>query len=145
MQNNASNKINIPKGNGNAMNANNGNVKLNNNGNAMNANNVKLNNNGNVNNVKKPVETLSALSVCSTILWGIPVIVGIVQIIMWLIKLYKIHILKEKTEEESLKEKINQIHSLLSQNKKLNSKNKQLESEVSKLKKAPLIIKPKPR
>lgn len=168
MQSNASNKINIPKGSNNnngsnVMNINNGNVKLNNNSNVKlnnnsnannvmnktlnnNANNVMnktINNNANYNgnngnNVKKPVDTFSTLSICSTILWGIPVVVGIVQIIMWLIKLYRKYFLNEKTEEESLKEKVNQIHTLLSQNEKLNSKNKKLESEVSKLKSAPL-------
>ena len=140
LNNNAMN--NSVKLNNNAM--NNNNVKVNNN-NAMNNNNVKVNN-----NVKKPVETFSALSLCSKILWGIPVVVGIVQIIMWLIKLYKTHILKEKSDEEYLTDKLHEIHVLILKNKQLNSENaklttenKKLNTDVRKLKEAPLPPKKK--
>ena len=135
LNNNAMNNNNVKVNNNNAM--NNNNVKVNNN-NAMNNNNVKVNN-----NVKKPVETFSALSLCSKILWGIPVVVGIVQIIMWLIKLYKTHILKEKSDEEYLTDKLHEIHVLILKNKQLNSENAKLTTENKKLKEAPLPPKKK--
>ena len=107
-----SNKLNLPS------NVNNVNANMPSNVNA----NVPSNVNDAVsdvvaNNLAEPVETFSALSFCSQLLWGIPIIVSVIQIFLWCVSLYRKHVLQLPTEAE------------ISQNKQ-----KQLESKIDELK-----------
>ena len=92
-----SNKINSLNTKVNKMSNNNGNRSLNTNNtiNELNEITEQLSqpNIQPVNNVTEPVETFTALSFCSKLLWSIPIIVSIIQITLWGMQLYRKHIL----------------------------------------------------
>lgn len=102
--------------------------------NNMNVNNNTLSNNANIldnnipnntpnipstTNIAEPVETFTTLSFCTKLLWSIPVIVSIIQIVIWANNLYKTHILKQPTELELSRKRQKEIETKLDELKKL--------------------------
>lgn len=61
----------------------------------------------NMNNI--PVNTSDMSSFCSNFVWALPIMVSVVQIILWLIKLYKQHVLKELTPLQLAEKKISDL------------------------------------
>lgn len=78
-------------------------------------------NNTNANNIFNPINTFDNLSLCSKIIWLIPVIVGAFQLVSTIVNLYRRFILHESSDIE-----------------KLQQQNKELAHEIEKLKEASL-------
>ena len=89
---------------------------------ANNSNQLKntiMNNNNSVpNNIFNPVQSFDQLSLCSKIIWLIPVIVGAFQLISTIVNLYKRFILHQPSDIETLQ-----------------FQNKELKQEIEDLKK----------
>ena len=66
-----------------------------------------LDNMNNMNNI--PENTSDMSSFCSNFVWALPIMVSVVQIILWLIKLYKQHVLKELTPLQLAEKKISDL------------------------------------
>ena len=92
---------------------------------ANNSNQLKntiMNNNNSVpNNIFNPVQSFDQLSLCSKIIWLIPVIVGAFQLISTIVNLYKRFILHQPSDIETLQ-----------------FQNKELKQEIEKLKESSL-------
>ena len=92
---------------------------------ANNSNQLKntiMNNNNSVpNNIFNPVQSFDQLSLCSKIIWLIPVIVGAFQLISSIVNLYKRFILHQPSDIETLQ-----------------FQNKELKQEIEKLKESSL-------
>ena len=92
---------------------------------ANNSNQLKntiMNKNNSVpNNIFNPVQSFDQLSLCSKIIWLIPVIVGAFQLISTIVNLYKRFILHQPSDIETLQ-----------------FQNKELKQEIEKLKESSL-------
>ena len=80
-----------------------------------------MNNNSVPNNIFNPVQAFNQLSLCSKIIWLIPVIVGAFQLISTIVNLYKRFILRQPSDIETLQ-----------------LQNEELKQEIEKLKESPL-------
>ena len=102
--------------------------KLSNNVNALNKTIKNQNNFSNQNNmidtsnIEEPIETFSALSFCTKVLWAIPVIVSIIQLIIWANNLYRSYVLKIPSPAEIARKKEKELHSKIDELKALLSK-----------------------